>query len=178
MDCKIMLPKVSDGDTFELAGFQFVKFPEHDGMTPIVLKDILFDCKFGADNNFATSEILRRLTAEFMPDVETAVGKENLCLMRTDLTSLDGLKPYEDLESFVSLPTLDFYRTNVGIFDRYNPGAWWWLATPETARPHSSPDFTLCVSPSGYVFNVSFYGRIGVRPLLALKSSIFGSCES
>ena len=178
MERKIMLSAVNDGDVFELAGFQFVKFPEHNGMTPVVLKDTLFDSKFGADNNFATSEILDRLTSEFLPKVEAAVGKENLCLMRTDLTTLDGLKPYEDLHSLVSLPTLDFYRENVGIFDKYKPDAWWWLATPDSAQPHDDPDFCLCVSPSGHIRGDDCYYRSGVRPLLALKSSIFGSCEA
>ena len=178
MGQKIMLPKVSDGDTFELAGFQFVKFPEHEGTTPVVLKDVLFLSRFGSDNNFGSSEILRRLTSEFLPKVEAAVGKENLCIMHTDLTTLDGLKPYENLESFVSLPTLEFYRKNVGIFDRHKPDAWWWLATPDSAPPHDDPDLILCVSPSGDISGGICYFRSGVRPILALKSSIFGSCEA
>lgn len=177
MEIKIMFPGVRDGETFELAGMQFVKFPDEGGMTPVMVKDILFDSAFGDNNNLATSTVLRRLTKEFLPMVEKAVGKENLCLIRTDLTTLDGLKPYEDLESFVSLPTLGFYRKHVEIFDRHNPRKWWWLATPESANPHDSPNWTLCVSPFGRINRDIFNFRIGVRPFCILKSSIFESCE-
>lgn len=177
MESKIMFPEVRDGETFELAGLQFIKFPDEDGMTPVVAKDILFDSSFGDSNNLAASTVLKRLTEEFLPMVENAVGKENLCLIRTDLTTLDGLKPYEDLESFVSLPTLDFYRKHVEIFDRHNPRKWWWLATPESAKPHDDLLWTLCVAPSGRIYCGSCSDDIGVRPFCILKSSIFESCE-
>ena len=105
-----------------------------------------------------------------------AVGEENLCLIKTDLTCLDGLKPYGELESLVSLPTLDFYRANVEVFDKYPVDRWWWLATPESARPHDAPNWVLCVAPSGCVSN-DYYGigSSGVRPFLSFNSSIFES---
>ena len=98
--------------------------------------------------------------------------------MRIAPTTLDGLKPYPELESMVSLPTLEFYRKHVEIFDRYKQDAWWWLATPESAQPHDAPRWVLCVSPSGRINRGSCnFGVFGVRPFLALKSHIFGSFE-
>jgi len=36
-----------DGGTFEIAGIEFIKFPDVDGMTPVVVKNIPFRSRFG-----------------------------------------------------------------------------------------------------------------------------------
>ena len=101
-----------------------------------------------------------------------------LCTIKTDLTTLDGLKPYNDLGSLISLPTFDFYRANVKIFDQYKVDELWWLATPESAQPHDNPRWVVCVAPSGGIFyGIYCYGDGGVRPFLLFESSIFESCE-
>lgn len=176
MENKSLFPGVKDGEVFQLGGIDFIKFPDENGVTPVVAKDIQFFSTFGENNNLTESKILRHLQEEWLPKVAEAVGEENLCQIRTDLTTLDGLKPYPELESQVSLPTLEFYRKHVEIFDRYKPDSWWWLATPESARPHDAPRWILCVAPSGN-FNYGCFHDNGVRPFLALKSSIFGSSE-
>lgn len=167
---------VKDGETFTVAGMEFIKFPDVNGTTPVVMKNVAFRCAFGNDNNFRNSKVLKKMKKEILPKIIEAVGEENVLSFKTDLTTLDGLKPYEDLESRISLPTFDFYRTNVEIFDKYNPGTWWWLATPESAQPHSNPTWIVCVSPSGDVFYSLNDG--GVRPFLIFNSSIFGSSEA
>ena len=177
MENKVLFPGVKDGDTFEVGGIEFIKFPDANGVTPVVAKDIQFFSAFGQNNNLKKSKVLQKLQGEWLPDVINAVGDENFCVIKTDLTTLDGLKPYGELESLVSLPTLEFYRKHVEVFDRYKVENWWWLATPESAMPHSNPVWTLCVSPSGDFFSVICSSVSGVRPFLALKSSIFGSCE-
>lgn len=168
---------IQDGDTFQLAGIEFIKFPSKDGQTPIVAKDILFRSAFGENNDLRRSTVLKKLEDQVLPKIIGAIGKENLCTVKTDLTTLDGLKPYGVMESLISIPTLDFYRENVEIFDKYKVKDWWWLATPESASPHYDPVWTLCVSPSGYIVNNFYYGDFGVRPFLILKSSIFESSE-
>ena len=169
---------VKDGEVFKAGGIEFIKFPDRDGVTPAVAKDILFTSAFGEDNNFANSTILEQLQKEVLPQVLEDVGEENVLLFHTDLTTLDGLKPYGELESRISLPTFDFYRENVEIFDRYNPGTWWWLATADSAKPHYDPVWITCVSPRGGINLDGYYGgRNGVRPFLNFVSSIFGSCE-
>ena len=170
------IPFVADGETFSVGGVEFIKFPEVNGTVPAVTKDILFFSRFGDDNDLRQSDVLQELKQTFLPRIIDAVGAENLCLVKTDLTCLDGLNPYGEMESLVSLPTLDFYRANVAVFDRYPTSQWWWLATPETASPHESPYWILCVAPSGVVNvgDVNFdYG--GVRPFLSFNSSIFES---
>lgn len=178
MEKNVRIPKIKDGETFELAGFEFIKFPSVNGETPIVMRDYAFDSRFGNNNDLRSSDVMRRMQDEILPKIAAAVGEENLCTIKTDLATLDGLRPYGVMESKISLPTIDFYRANGEIFNKYKPSRWCWLATPESAQPNDGPHWILCVSPSGYVYNVNYNDEdSGVRPILILKSTIFESSE-
>lgn len=174
---EVRFPGIKDGDTFKIGDIEFIKFPSADGMTPVVMKDIAFTSTFGANNNLAQSHIHRRLKGEILPKIVAAVGAENVCTFNTDLTTLDGLKPYGVMESQISLVPLDFYRAYVEIFDKYKPTRWWWLATPDSAPPHCDANWILCVSPSGCINYVYYDYDYGVRPFLIFKSSIFEPLE-
>ena len=174
---RVLFPGVKDGDTFTVAGMEFIKFPATAAGTPVVAKNIVFRSEFGHNNHLAESCVLEKMKAEVLPKIVEALGEENVLLFKTDLTTLDGLTPYEALESKISLPTLDFSRANVDIFDRHKVCGWWWLATPESARPHDAPEWTLCVAPSGSVDGYYCDDDNGVRPFLLFESSIFGSSE-
>ena len=178
MEKNVRFPGVKDGDTFQLAGFEFIKFPSVDGQTPVVMRDYAFTSRFGDNNDLRSSDVLKKMEEEILPKIVAEVGEENLCTIRTDLTTLDGQRPYGVMESKISLPTLDFYRANGEIFNKYKPSRWCWLATPESAQPNDSPYWILCVSPSGFIFDVNYCSDfIGVRPILIFQSSIFGSSE-
>ena len=179
MENKVLFPGVKDGEAFEVAGMEFIKFPSVDGMAPVVAKDILFASRFGRNNNFADSKVLRRLQEEVLPKIIEVVGEDNVCSFKTDLTTLDGLKTYGEIESKISLLTMDFYRKNPEIFDKHNPRRWWWLATADSAAPRWEDDpFVLCVSPGGGIYYDFYDGDYyGVRPFCIFKSSIFGSSE-
>ena len=179
MEQNILFPGVKDGETFEVAGIEFIKFPSADGMTPVVAKDTLFTNEFGRNNNFAESKVLRRLQEEILPQIVEAVGEDNVCSFKTDLTTWDGLKTYGEIESKISLPTMDFYRRNPEIFDKYKADRWWWLATADSAAPRWDNDpLVLCVSPLGCIYGVNYnFDSSGVRPFCIFKSSIFGSSE-
>ena len=178
MENRVQFQNVKDGDTFNLAGFEFIKFPSINGETPVVMRDYAFISRFGDNNDLRCSDVLRRMQSEILPKIVAEVGEENLCTVKTDLTTLDGLRPYGVMESKISLPTIDFYRANGDIFNKYKPSRWCWLATPESAEPNSNPSWIVCVSPSGFVGNFSYFNNDGgVRPILVLKSSIFESSE-
>ncbi|MBE6959845.1 MAG: hypothetical protein E7448_03870 [Ruminococcaceae bacterium] len=172
-------PGIKDGEIFQLAGMEFIKFPSVDGKTLVVMRDIAFCSRFGDSDDLRCSDVLKKMQQDILPKIIEAIGEENVLTFQTDLTALDGLKPYGVMESKISLPTLDFYREHVEIFDKYQVDEWWWLATPESAQPHSVPKWILCVSPSGY-FNYFHCGNfdVGVRPFLIFNSSIFESSEN
>lgn len=108
----------------------------------------------------------------FLPKVAEIIGFENICNITSDLTTLNGLKPYKIMTSKISLPTLDFYRENIEIFDKYKTDKFWWLATPDSAEPHDDAKWIICVSPSGYTANNLYFISNGARPLLNFVSSI------
>lgn len=174
---KVLFPGVKAGETFEVAGVKFVRFHDENGMTAVMPCESVFRAKFGDSADFKESNVLKRLVKEFLPKIIEAVGEENVCTFKTDLTTLDGLKTYGELESKISLPTLDFYRANVDIFDLYKVRDWTWLATAWSAEPHYDSSLVLCVSPGGYFVFDFYYFDGGVRPILYFVSSIFGSCE-
>ena len=172
----LKIPAVKDGEVFSVGGVKFIKFPEVNGTVPAVAKDLAFYSRFGKNNDLRSSDVLKKLMDDFLPKIIDDVGSENLCAIKTDLTALDGLKPYGAISSLVSLPTLDFYRANVDIFDKHKINDWWWLATAWSAPPHESADWVSCVAPSGSVFNdLRDYDNGGVRPFLSFNSSIFES---
>ena len=164
-----------DGEIFLLGGMEFIKFPDVNDETPVLMKDIAFDSEFGGNNDLRNSIVMKRMEEEILPKIIAAVGEENVCTVKTDLTSLDGLKGYGVMESKISLPTLDFYRENAQILGQYKPDGWWWLATPETMKPNGNPRWTLCVSPARFVYIRYYCAQYGVRPFCILKSSIFVS---
>ena len=167
---------VKDGETFTVAGIEFIKFPAVGDATPVMARDCLFLSRFGYNNDLRQSDIIKKLESDVLPKIIEAIGEENVLTFQTDLTTLDGLKPYGVMESKVSLPTLDFYRANAEIFDKYKVDKWFWLATPESAVPHDDPHWILCVGPSGCIGRGD-YGGVGggVRPFFFFNSSIFES---
>lgn len=175
---KVLFPGVKDGETFKIGDMEFIKFPSKDGQTPVMMKNIAFFSTFGKNNNLKESKILGRMEKDILPKIIAEIGDENVCSFETDLTTLDGLKPYGTLESKISLPTLDFYRANVEIFDKHKVDRWFWLATPESAKPHTNADWILSVSPSGSIYIGNYDLDNGVRPFLIFNSSIFGSSEN
>lgn len=167
---------VADKSIFTVAGIEFIKFPEVNGKVPVVAKNLLFKSRFGDINDFTNSDIRERL-AEILEKIKSEIGTENICSFETDLTTLDGLKPYPALEAQIGIPTFDFVRQNVEIFDMYPVDGYWWTATPDSGEPHDFPLLVVCVSPHGDIVydNCGRYNNGGVRPFLIFESSIFVS---
>ena len=172
---KIILNK--NDNTFNIGGIEFIKVTEENGEVSAVAKDIVFRSEFGKNNNFGKSEILEKLNKEILPKIAEAIGEENILEHEVDLTSLDGLKTYGSIKSKISIPTFDFYRANVDVFDKHKVEIHWWLATPDTTPEHLNDTWCRCVSPVGYFNNVNCNYVNGVRPFLKFVSSIFVSDE-
>lgn len=171
------LSEVKIGKTCTIAGIEFIKFTDENGVCAVVSKDILFNCEFGKNNNFAESDIFEKLKDRILSKFEREVGAENIKEFELDLTSLDGLDTHGKITTKIGLPTFDFYRKNVRIFDKYKVDAWWWTATPDTTKEHYNNNWITCVSPGGGM-NYGCYGDgCGVRPFLYFVSSISVSCK-
>ena len=165
------LAEIKIGETFKVADIEFIKFADENGHTIAVAKEGVFDSRFGENNNFAESIVKRRLESEILPKIAEAVGEENIAEHEVDLLSLDGDDMWGNPKCKISIPTFDFYRHNVKIFDKYKLNDWWWLATPESTSAHRNDYWNVCVSPRGLIRDSCLRGR-GVRPFIIFVSSI------
>ena len=166
------LAEIKIGETFKVADIEFIKFADENGHTVAVAKESVFDSRFGDNNNFAESRVKSRLETEILHKIEGAVGAENIVEHEVDLLSLDGDDKWGKVKCKISIPTFDFYRHNVKVFDKYKINEWWWLATPVSTGTHCNDYWTLCVSPLGHFGNFSYGYYGGVRPFIIFVSSI------
>ena len=169
---KVPLSEIKIGQTFKIGKYSFIKFSEIDGVVTAVSKESVCKMYFGKNNNFAESDVLKYLYDKVLPKLISAVGEDNILPIETSLTAFDGVKTFGTITSKISLPTLDFYRDNVDIFDKYNVDEYWWLATPWSARPHYNSSCVLGVSLCGFIEPNLYNNSFGVRPFCRFKSSI------
>ena len=172
------LTEIPVGELFKIGRFEFVKFADENGKVTAVSKNSLFDSKFGKNNDFSKSEVLKRLTNEILPEIEKEVGRENVLEFETDLLSLDGSSKHGVMRSRIGLPTFDFYRKHRAIFEKHKLDKWWWLATPDGTSEYNNDNWVVCVAPSGnFRINRNYSITNGVRPFCIFNSNIFVSCE-
>ena len=163
------LAEVAVGDTFRIGEFEFIKFADSNGQTTAVMKDSIFYDEFAeSTNNFAKSDLYKRLVEEVLPEIEKIVGAENIVEFETDLFTADGLDIYGTMKSKISLPTFDFYRSNRAIFEKYPIKDWWWTSTA-----NGNERFAVCVSPRGNITRNLYNYCNSVRPFLIFLSNIF-----
>lgn len=173
------LAEIKTGECFKVADIEFIKTGEENGQVTAVAKNSLFDMTFGNNNNYAESNVKKKLESEILPRIEEVVGAENIIEHEVDLLSLDGDDKWGKAICKISLPTFDYYRRNVKLFDEYKLNDWWWLSTPDTTVKHYNDNWVVGVSPRGYFnYNCSFCSDGGVRPFIIFVSSISVISES
>lgn len=124
-------------------------------------------------NNWAKSELRKKLNTKFLKKLEKAVGPENIIPFERDLTSLDGLKDYGTCEDKVSIISFDEGRK----YREFLPstGRWWWTLT-SWSTPVTGIKYLMAVfSPRGCIININCDNYIGVRPVCIFSPSIFES---
>ena len=168
-----ILSEVGVGEVFKVAGVEFIKFYDDNGNTAAVAKNILFDSVFGDNNNFAKSDVLKKLKKEVLAKIVKEIGAENVMEHEVDLTSVDGSNVWGKMKTKISLPTLAFYRKYEDIFDKYPLRDLWWLATPDTTTvPYESERWGSCIGWYGH-FEIEDCDLChDVRPLVVFSSSL------
>ena len=173
------LAEIKIGESFKVADIEFIKTGEENGQVVAVAKNSLFDMRFGSNNNYAESDVKKKLETEILPRIEKAVGAENIIEHEMDLTALDGSDEYGKVKCKISLPTLDWFRKNNELARKIFTSAWSWLVTPWSTKKYGWEYSVLCVSPLGRISgNYSSYDYDGVRPFIIFVSSISVISES
>ena len=166
------LSKVEVGNTFKTETMEHIVL-EHlpDGKTVCMLKDFYKRAKFDNDSNdYKNSSIRKMLNTEFLDKLSAEVGAENIVEHTVDLTSDEGSKKYGSVQDKISLPTCEIIRKYHDILEKYNPGRWWWLATPIAVEGWD--DCVRAVDYGGMLSYIRCGDDGGVRPFYILNSSI------
>ncbi len=166
-----------DREIAHIGEYEFIVIKTDDklGTMELLLKDKLGeDMRFGSNNDFRTSEI-KQILDKFADEISDIIGEENLVEHIVDLTADDGLKCYGTIKAKMSLLTANMVRENVDILDKFKLADYWWTCTPYSTPKHEHSSWIKCVSPPGFIDNLSYFNFLGVRPFCIVKSSIFVS---
>ena len=142
----------------------------NDGTLCMVL-DEDFKSAFGETNNFAESELRKKLNGEYLDEwVKSGANRESFVLMQVDLTANDGLKDYSTCECFLAPRTCDQHRKYRHLIP--NPkNDWEWTATAYSTKNNGCSYVAYQVTGTGglngYINYV--YNAYGVRPLFKLN---------
>ena len=142
-----------------------------DGTLCMVL-DEDFESKFGETNNFAESELRKKLNGEYLDEwVKDGVDRASFVLMQVDLTANDGLKDYGTCECLLAPRTCDQHRKYRYLIP--NPkGNWEWTATAYSTKANGYSLTAYQVTVAGGL-DISYFGVVysayGVRPLFKLN---------
>lgn len=149
----------------------------NDGTLCMVL-DEAFESEFGESNNFAESELRKKLNGEYLDEwVKDGVDRASFVLMQVDLTANDGLKDYGTCECFLAPRTCDQHRKYRYLIP--NPkGNWEWTATAYSTKANGYSLTAYQVTGAGGLSDSSLvYDAYGVRPLFKLNSESLVECE-
>lgn len=141
-----------------------------DGTLCMVL-DEDFKSAFGETNNFAESELRKRLNGEYLDEwVKDGASREFFMPMQVDLTANDGLKDYGTCECFLAPRTCDQHRKYRYLIP--NPKEnWEWTATAYSTKANGCSITAYQVTGTGgfknNVYDVCY--AYGVRPLFKLN---------
>lgn len=148
-----------------------------DGTLCMVL-DEDFESKFGETNNFAESELRKKLNGEYLDEwVKDGADRESFMLMQVDLTTNDGLKDYSACECFLAPRTCDQHRKYRYLIP--NPKEnWEWTATAYSTESNGYSGIAYLVTCAGSLNSYHYsYGVGAVRPLFKLNPESLVECE-
>lgn len=180
------LKTLKRGQTFFGAGIQWLVLGHTNSsqglpiVTHIVSTGIVERRAFDEKNrnDLGVSTLLDYLNGEFLERLEDAFGEGAVAEQFIDLTSNDGLKDYGNVKTKVGLLTEEEYRQHRDILPPLGDEGWWWLATPYSTERAGYPSLR---PPRGLgrdaQLHLAYFGDVGVRPALYLKSDISVSLD-
>ena len=149
-----------------------------DGTLCMVL-DEDFNSAFGENNNFAESELRKKLNIEYLNEwVDSGARRKNFVSMVVNLTANDGLKDYGTCECFLAPRTCDQHRKYRYLIP--NPEEDWELTpTAYSTKSNGCSNVAYRVTGSGGLnYNCYYVSDAGVvRPLFKLNSESLVECE-
>lgn len=147
-----------------------------DGTLCMVL-DEDFESKFGETNNFAESELRKKLNGEYLDEwVKDGADRESFVLMQVDLTANDGLKDYGTCECFLAPRTCDQHRKYRYLIPNPKESGEW-TATAYSTKENGYSFSAYQVTATGGLDFLHVDIAFGVRPLFKLNPESLVECE-
>lgn len=163
------------GEIINVAGIEWIVLDKRANSILCLTKNFVYNRANFDDNtnNYAKSEIRKKLQDEVLPKITNAIGEDALSEVWIDLTSDDGLDDYGDATGKIGLLTADMYQKYNRIIEKYKVNYWWWLATPWTTTHRGNSSIVRVVCYDGALFDCDCNSNYGVRPFCIFKSNIF-----
>lgn len=158
-----------DKNTIAAAGYLWEKMKENEYGKYYIMSGIYKNMRFGPNNNFADSDILKDLDkSKLLCDLKNQFG-DYLLPITTDLTSLDGFRTYGKISGhYLSIPTQAMIMECGDKISCVNDQ--WWLATPDQTSERGDLSCVRIVgSSSGCSYKHCDWYNNGVRPFFILK---------
>lgn len=178
MMIKGKISNLNVGERFVYGEKNCIVLEHMDDGTLCMVLDEDFESKFGETNNFAESELRKKLNGEYLDEwVKDGASREFFMPMQVDLTANDGLKDYGTCECFLAPRTCDQHRKYRYLIP--NPkGNWEWTATAYSTKANGYSLTAYQVTGAGGLsINYSVNNVYGVRPLFKLNSESLVECE-
>lgn len=165
------------GKTIEVAGIKWLVLDKFEKGYFAISEDFYGrDREFDYNcNDWKSSDLRNELNTDLRKKIESELGTDSLVEFERNLLSLDGQTEYGTCRDYVSLISVDEYRTYRKFLP--NRGKWWWTLTPNSTACNNDDTLVRVVSPSGGIYYDYYRSSRGVRPVCIFSSSIFESCE-
>lgn len=178
MMIKGKISNLNVGERFVYGEKNCIVLEHMDDGTLCMVLDEDFESKFGETNNFAESELRKKLNGEYLDEwVKDGADRASFVLVQVDLTANDGLKDYGTCECFLAPRTCDQHRKYRYLIP--NPKEnWEWTATAYSTKANGySLTAYLVTGTGGLGYGYGVRGAYGVRPLFKLNSESLVECE-
>lgn len=163
------LSLLKSGDVFEKNGVNYIVCEQFEGGTTAVVRKECLDktIEFGNNNNWKESRWREYLNGDYLKEVESVFGAENILEHEVDLTSLDGYDDYGVSKDKVSVMNIDRYRKYHKYID--DTSGCHYLSTPDSTPSGTGSSGVLYVGSFGFV-DWGYSGGEGlVRPFFIIK---------
>lgn len=158
------------GERFAYGNKKCMVLEHMDDGTLCMVLDEDFELTFRGNNNFAESELRKKLNGEYLDEwVKGGADRESFMLMQVDLTTNDGLKDYDACECFLAPRTCDQHRKYRYLIP--NPKRnWEWTATAYSTKENGYSNLAYQATTTGGLSGINYVSYAnGVRPLFKLN---------
>jgi len=171
------LSTLNPGEVFKIGEHDFIVLEQMEGSTAVISKELMAEEEQFSDStrDYNQSAIKHLIENTIQPEIEAAVGADNLVEHIVDLTSVDMQNEFGTCTCKVRPITFDEARKYNDLLVNKELPDWYWTCTPWSTKERGWEYSVAVVSPLGDISRDYFDCNLGVRPFCILKSNIFVS---